>query len=244
MKRPAPRAALALVALSAVALLTACDNTDPVSPQALTVIVNAEPPSVQPGQSSTITVSAFQPEGDPAVRTPVKLETTLGRLTRSQFLLNGVGQGSTVLESGAEAGTATVSAIVTVGGTESLGSIEVEILETVPEETPIEVSPTALDQQHNRGTDACPNPFQPSLLVSQVASGELDYRVVENLPAWLSVDALSGPVPAEVVASYTCEAGEGDLDLAHPLQFQAVDRATGNDLGEPIEVAVTLRARD
>lgn len=235
---------LALVALSTVALLTACDNTDPVSPQALTVIVNAEPPSIGPGQTSTITVSAFRPEGDPAARAPVQLETTLGRLTRAQFLLDRAGQGSTVLESGAEPGTATVSAIVTVGGMESLGSIEIEILETAPEEAVIEVSPTALDQQHSRGTDACPNPFEPPLAVSQVASGELDYRVVENLPAWLSVDAPSGSVPAEVTASYTCEAGEGDLDLAHALQIQAVEGATGNELGEPVDVAITLRVRD
>lgn len=231
-------------ALAACAVLPACDNTDPVSSQELALIVNAEPPAVTVGEASTITVSAFRPDGGPAVRAPVQMETTLGTLARSQFLLDRSGRGSTVLESGAEPGTATVSAIVTVGGLETLGSIDVEILAPEPPEAAIEVSPTALDQQHGRGADACPNPFEPPLTVSQIASGELDYHVVEDLPTWLSVDAPSGSVPAEVVASYTCDAGEGDLDLAHTLQLQATDRATGNDLGEPVGVAVTLRVRD
>lgn len=235
---------ITLTVLGALAFLPACDNTDPVSPQASTVIVNAEPPSVAPGQSSTITVSAFQPDGSPAARAPVKMATTLGMLERGQFLLDRSGQRSTVLQAGTEPGTATVSAIVTVAGLESEGAIDVEIESTEPSEAFIAVSPTALDQQHSRSTDACPNPFEPPLTVSQVASVELDYRVVENLPVWLSVDAPSGPVPAEVVASYTCEAGEGELDLAHALQIQAIESATGNDLGEPVDVAITLRVRD
>lgn len=235
---------LVLVALSAVAFLTACDNTDPVSPQASTVIVNAEPPSVAPGQSSTITVSAFQPDGSPAARAPVKMATTLGMLERGQFLLNRSGQGSTVLQAGTESGTATVSAIVTVAGLESEGAIDIEIESTEPPAAFIAVSPTALDQQHSRSTDPCPNPFEPPLTVSQVGSGEVDYGVVQDLPAWLSVDAPSGSVPAEVVASYTCEAGDGDLDLAHTLQIQPIERTTGNDLGEPVAVAITVQVRD
>lgn len=235
---------LALVALSAVALLTACDNTDPVSPRALTVIVNAEPPSIEPGQSSTITVTAFRSEGNPARRAPVQLETTLGRLTRTQFLLDRRGRGSTVLEAGTEVGTATLTAIVTVGAEETTGTVDVEIVASEPPETFLTVSPTALDQGHSRSADTCPNPFEPPLIVSQVASGELDYGVVEDLPVWLSVDAPSGLVPAEVVASYTCQAGDGDLDLAHTLQIQSIERATGNDLGEPVDVAITLRVRD
>lgn len=237
---------LVLVALSAVALLTACDNTDPVSPQALTVIVNAEPPSVEPGQTSTITVSAFRPEGDPARRAPVQLETTLGQLTRTQFLLDGRGRGSTVLEAGTEAGTATLTAIVTVGAEEMTGTVDVEIVASEPPEAFLAVSPTALDLQHSRGTGPCPDPFTPALSVSPVGATQVNYRVVENLPTWLMVDASSGAVPATVIASYTCAADdEGtDLDLAHPMQFQATDRTTGNDLGEPVEVAVTLRVRD
>lgn len=235
---------LALVALSAVALLTACDNTDPVSPQALTVIVNAEPPSIEPGQSSTITVSAFRSEGDPARRAPVQLETTLGRLTRTQFLLDRGGRGSTVLEAGTEAGTATLTAIVTVGAEEMTGTVDVEIVASEPPETFLTVSPTALDQEHSRSADPCPNPFEPALAISPISSGELDYRVVEDLPAWLAVDAPMGSVPAEMVASYTCDVGEGDLDLAHSLQVQAVERATGGDLGEPVNVAVSLRVRE
>lgn len=235
-----------LLALSAVALLTACDNTDPVSPQALTVIVNAEPLSIQPEQSSTITVSAFRAEGDPAARAPVQLETTLGRLTRTQFLLDRGGRGSTVLEAGTEAGTATLTAIVTVGAEEMTGTVEVEILASEPPEAFLAVSPAALDLQHSRDTGPCPHPFTPALSVSPVGAAQANYRVVENLPTWLMVDASSGAVPATVTASYTCESDdEGtDLDLAHPLRFQATDRATGNDLGEPVEVAVTLRVRD
>lgn len=235
---------ITLTLLGALAFLPACDNTDPVSPQTLTVIVNAEPQSVAPGQSSTITVSAFHPDGSPTARAPVKMATTLGMLERGQFLLDRSGQGSTVLQAGTESGTATVSAIVTVAGLESEGAIDVEIESTEPSETFIAVSPTALDQQHSRSTDPCPNPFEPPLTVSQVGSGEVDYGVVEDLPAWLSVDAPSGPVPAEVVASYTCEAGEGDLDLAHTLQIQPIERATGHDLGEPADVAITLQVRD
>lgn len=237
---------LAFVALSAVAFLTACDNTDPISPQALTVIVNAEPPSIQPQQSSTITVSAFRAEGDPARRAPVQLETTLGRLTRRQFLLDRGGRGSTVLEAGTEAGTATLTAIVTVGAEETIGTVDVEIVASEPPEAFLAVSPTALDLQHSRSADPCPHPFTPALDVSAVGATQVDYRIVENLPTWLMVDAANGAVPATVTASYTCDQDDEatDLDLAHPLQVQATDRTTGNDLGEPVEVAVTLRVRD
>lgn len=104
----------------------------------------------------------------------------------------------------------------------------------------------ALDLQHSRGIGPCPHPFTPALSFSPGGATQVNYRVVENQPPWLVVNTSSGAVPATVNASCTCAADDEstDLDLAHPLQFQATDRATGNDLGEPVEVAVTLWVRD
>lgn len=237
---------LAPFALCALALLAACDNTDPVSPQALTVIVNAEPPSIQSEQSSTITVSAFLPDGAPAGGAPVKLETTLGTLTRTQFLLDGGGRGSTMLEAGTELGTATLTAVVTVGAEETAGTADVEIVASEPPETFLAVSPQALDLQHSRSAGPCPHPFAPAIGVSPVGATEVGYRLIEDLPAWLVVDAPSGAVPATVIASYTCDVDDetGDIDLAHAMQFQAVEPTTGNPLGDPVAVAVSLRVRD
>lgn len=235
---------LALTTLAVLAVLPACDNTDPVSPQALTVLLNAEPPAIEPGQASTIAISAFDPSGSPAARAPALLETTLGRLTRSQLLLDGSGRGSTVLEAGEEPGTATITATVTLAGLASTATVDVEIMTPQPPEVFLEVTPTALDQQHSRSLDACPNPFEPALTVGPVAASEVDYRVVEDLPVWLAVGASSGSTPATVTASYTCAEGDGDLDLAHTMQLQAVEPVSGSDLGDPVNVAITLRVRD
>lgn len=230
--------------VAALATLLACDNTGPTDPPALTVIVDAQPPTVEVGDPATVTVSAFRPDGTPTAGAPVKMRSTLGRLARSQFFLDASGQGSTVLDSGSEPGTATVSAIVTVGGVESEGSFDLEVVVPEPPQQAIQASPEALVQLHSRSADPCPNPFEPAITITPVGAVEVNYRIVEDLPGWLTVDALSGPVPAEVVASYSCEAAAGDLDLAHALQIQALDPTTGEDVGEPVVVSVTLQVRD
>ncbi|MGH9379515.1 MAG: hypothetical protein ACRD2Z_02720 [Thermoanaerobaculia bacterium] len=147
-----------LGALVACAALAACDNTDPVSPQAITVIVNAEPPTVEVGQTSTITVSAFRPDGSPTARAPVNVETTLGTLASSQFLLDGSGQGSTVLDAGEEPGTATITATVTDDDQEVTGILDVEITTPEPPEAGAGATIPACRRVSMPNSSACRSP--------------------------------------------------------------------------------------
>lgn len=119
----------ALSLLAVVLLLAACDNTNPTQPLTLDVMLEAEPATMSVGEASTITISAFGPEGNPGAGAPVKMETSLGKLTRVQFRLDPSGEATSTLQSTAESGTATISAVVTVQGVEYSATIEVEIIE-------------------------------------------------------------------------------------------------------------------
>lgn len=241
MRAPLATPALALLL---AALAPGCDSSDPSGPRTRIITVTATPAEIEVGDSAVIAVSAVRPDGNPAAGEAVSLTTTLGTLEDASLVLDGAGTAGTVLQAGDTAGTAVVTATITAGAEPSTGSTTVPIVEPPPPPGELDVQPRGLDLTHSRAVDPCPNPYQPPLMLTNVGVADLDFEVVDDLPEWLGVDAFEGEVPGTVAVHYTCAAGEGDLDLVHMLLVQGIDRASGEPVGDPAAVSVTLQVRD
>ncbi|MEZ5331946.1 MAG: invasin domain 3-containing protein [Thermoanaerobaculia bacterium] len=228
-------------ALLLFALLPGCDSASPTGPRTVLITVTAMPASIGVGETSTITITVIDSDGNPIGGIPTALTTTLGTLEETSLDLDAMGHAETMLEGGMTAGTATVSATVTYLGVPTTGAGTVAITEPPGE---LDVQPRGLDLTHSRSTDPCPNPFLPMVSLMNAGVADLDYRVVDDLPDWLTVDSMEGEVPAMLQAEFNCDVGDGDMDLEHFLQIQGVDRASGDDVGDPQSIAVTLQVRD
>jgi hypothetical protein len=67
--------------------------------------------------------------------------------------------------------------------------------------------------------------------------------VIDDFPAWLTVDNFEGTVPGSFQAIFTCDVGPGNLDLAHVVQVQGLDASSGNEVGTTDTVTVTVTVR-
>lgn len=239
----APLATLAFALLLA-ALAPGCDSSDPSGPRTRFIVVTATPDEIEVGENAGIVVTATKSDGGPAAGETVSLTTTLGTLEETSLVLDAVGREDTVLQAGDTAGTATVSATITAGAEPSTGSTTVAIIETPLPPGELDVQPRGLDLTHSRAVDPCPNPYQPPLMLSNVGVADLDFEVVDDLPEWLGAEAFEGEVPGTLEVHYTCSVDEGDVDLAHMLQIQGIDRASQEPVGAPAVVSVTLQVRD
>lgn len=228
-------------ALLLFTLLPGCDSASPSGPRTVVITVTAMPTSIEVGESSMISITVFDSDGNPISGTTATLTTTLGTLEDASVDLDATGRAETVLDGGMTAGTATVSATVTYLGVPTTGSTGVAVMEPPGE---LDVQPRGLDLTHSRATDPCPNPFLPMVSLLNAGVADLDYSVVDDLPAWLEVDSMTGQVPGMLEARFTCDVEDGDQDLQHLLQIQGVDRASGQPVGDPVPIPVTLQVRD
>lgn len=113
---------------------------------------------------------------------------------------------------------------------------------TIPEPPRLVASPASLEKEHERGGDTCPDPFDPVQLTNS-GGGTINYRIAGQLPAWLALDATSGAVPGSLRPRFTCDVGQGDLDLQHDLVVQPTDPQSGQDSGDPAMVSVVVHVR-
>jgi hypothetical protein len=239
------RLGIALVcALLLLSALPACDSADPSGPRNRVVTVTASPQAIDIGESALITVTVFDADGNPSAGETVALATTLGTLEETALVLDTMGRGTTTLEAGDVPGTAAVSATITAGGEPSTGSTSVTIGQPADPPGELDVQPSTLDLTHSRIADPCPNPFVPPLMLTNVGVADLDWSLVGALPDWLEADAASGEVPATVELRFSCDVPAGDQDLEHMLPIQGVDRESGDPVGDPVVVTVTLQVRD
>jgi Invasin, domain 3 len=213
-----------------------CDTAkNPVAPEGTVLTMTASPSTVDTGETSTVTVAGFRSDGNPASGAVVQLTTSIGALSAMSLTLDAQGRGHVTFTAPAQEGTATVMASLEEGQ----ASVQIEV--RGPQ---VAVAPDSLELDHGRATSNCDDPINPKIAVSKNGSAALDFRIIQDLPAWLRTNVSGGSVPRSFQALFTCAVGTGDLDLSHILRVQGVDPATQLDVGPEATVAVVVHVRD
>ena len=138
---------LSFLCLAALLLPTlGCDSaSNPIAPNNSVLTVTATPTKIAlRGESSTITISGFRPDGNPLSQgTIIFLSTTLGTLSATSVTADGSGRATVTLTGDGRAGAAEITASLATtssgGGTDGGGggggvsnSVSVEIAEERP----------------------------------------------------------------------------------------------------------------
>ncbi len=131
-----------IVASLCLALLVACDKTNPVAPSGTLITISANPDRIPSDGSAEIRVVALRPNGTPVSSgTLVRLATTLGSIPAS-VPADDRGEALAMLEANGQFGVATVSA--STGGSET-ATVEVQ-LGLSPASVTVQVTPNSVPE--------------------------------------------------------------------------------------------------
>ncbi len=233
-------AAITLVSISVIG----CDSGSPTQPPntpppppPVDLAISAESTTLEAGATTTVTVTGSRVDGSSVEGTTATLSTDSGSVAPATVTLDSAGEATATFTAPDSRGTATVTAN-SDGNTDS---VEIEITSDAGQVV------------------ACPNPWSsitvakaraartrhaPWSSVENLGTEPINFRVVDDLPDWLSVAPFFAPVPGAFEISYTCVAEDGDLDLMHTVRVQGIDPVTLGDVGEEDTLVITVRVRD
>jgi len=131
-----------IVASLCLALLVACDQTNPVAPSGTLITISANPDRIPSDGSAEIRVVALRPNGTPVSSgTLVRLATTLGSIPPS-VPVDDRGEALAMLEANGQFGVATISA--STGGSET-ATVVVQ-LGLSPASVTVQVTPNSVPE--------------------------------------------------------------------------------------------------
>jgi len=234
----------ALKMVAAIALIFAigigCDSADnPVAPEnqsgQIILTLTVTPGALMVSEAAAVNVSAVRADGNSVAGEMVTLSTNLGSLSETTLTLDSDGKATATYFAPSSEGTATVTAAL------GLSSASVQVVIT---DQRVAVSPTKLELNHSREGSRCDDSILPLVEVSNLSPNPIDFRIVDDLPDWLTVDTFTGGVPGTFQAIFTCDVDPGDLDLTHVITVLGTDPVTAGTVGEEATVEVNVHVRD
>jgi len=252
MKTTRTFAILALVLVLGVA--DACTSSNPVAPAGTLLTIVANPTLIGIlGESSTITVTGFRPDGNPLnPDTQITFSTSLGTITPTVAQVDDFGRAKATLTSTGQAGDATVTATTTAG--ETMAQIMVRIGDTM-DSTPqltINVSPAELNLNEEavvtvdvRNADGSPFGAGGQIMMT-TSLGRLES---ENLTTNAQSRATTRFFAGAEVGSATLRAflGSAQAELVVTIENQRpslILSVTPDDIAIEQDATVTVLARD
>lgn len=251
------RLILAVLGLFGLLLYTAgCDSADnPIAPSGSVLTITANPTQINlNGQSSTITIVGFKPDGNPLnPGTQINLSTTLGVLAQTLVEVTSGGRATTTLAGDGRPGTATITATLPGGG-ETSATVDVLIGETPDTQETLSITATPnrinIEQESTisviaRNSDGSRAANQPVTL--RTSLGQLGRELLTTdgngeASTVLRPDGRSGT--AEVTGSV----GSGMETMAQVTILQTAVTVTVSprivDIGDTATITVLVRDED
>lgn len=233
-------------AIGLIFFVIGCDSGNPTQPPAppppppptsVDLALSAESTTIEAGTTTTVTVTGSRGDGSSVEGTTATLSADLGSISPATVTLDSDGEATATFTAPDSRGTATVTA-------DSDGSTASVAIEVTSDEGQVVAAPESLELDHSRESSRCPNPIRPLITVENLGTEAINFRVVDDLPDWLTVGPFFAPVPGAFEASFTCDVGDGDLDLMHTIRIQGIDPVTLGDVGGEDTVLITVRVRD
>jgi hypothetical protein len=209
----------------------------PPPPTPVDLEITAESMTIEAGATTTVTVTGSRGDGSSVEGTTVTLSADLGSVAPATVTLDSAGEATAAFTAPDSRGTATVTA----NSDGNTASVAIEITSDAGQ---VVAMPEALELDHSRESSRCPNPLRPLVTVENLGTEPISFRVVDDLPGWLTVTPFFAPVPGAFEILFTCDVDEGDLDLTRTIRIQGIDPVTLGDVGEEDSVVVTVRVRD
>ena len=218
-----------------------CDTSSPTAPEEppspLLLTLSASAVAVETLERVTLTIAGSRADASSVAGISVALSTNIGALSAASVMLDAQGMAIATFTAPDSAGTATITATAE----QATASVSIEVTD---DRGQVAVDPASLDLDYSRSGSRCPEPLRPLVAVSNAGVDAINFRIVGDLPAWLEVNPLTGPVPGAFEALFTCDVVDGDLDLAHEIRVQGTDPTTVADVGEEVLIKVAVRVRD